>query len=538
MLLTKRVVYVLAVLIMFFFLYGCSTTNVKIKIPDASSIPADIVKSGKLSTGLSFLTASELAEKIRSRQVTSLQVVDALLSRIAEHNSKLNAIVTLDVTKVRQRAKEADAALERGENWGPLHGVPVTIKDNLATNGMRTTSSYKRTENYIPNFDAPVVERLKKAGAIILGKTNMPLLGLDFQANSPLFGISNNPWDITRTTGGSTGGGAAAVAAGLSPLEIGNDLGGSVRIPAAFCGVYGIKPTERLVSTSGISPGLPKRDSSSVRYMLANGPLARSIEDLKLALSIISGPDAKDPNIPDVRLSDRKKSLKDLRIAWSDDFGGVPVTEETRAALANLTVALAKAGCHVKKVNPPEFDFLSAWNTYGEINDLRFGVNTPWLARVLMCMHNWSYAKKVPMHKMVSSLSYENFLRVLTKREAFMASMDSFLSNYDVFLAPVHVTTAYKHIAPEKYFGPYAIYDKPVMVDNEPVNYWMANGSYTTIFNLTGNPVVSMPVAYDKDGLPISIQVVGTRWHDLDLLNDAAEIDKVSNAFKHPPGFE
>lgn len=540
MLLTKRVVDFITVLVIVLCLYGCSTTtgNPKIRIPDASSISSDIVKSGKLSNELAFLTASEFAEMIRSRQVTSLQVVDALLSRIARHNSTLKAIVTLDVDKVRQRAKEADAALDRGENWGPLHGVPVTIKDNLATTGIRTTSSYKLTENHIPDFDAPVVERLKKAGAIILGKTNMPLLGLDYQANSPIFGISNNPWDVTRTTGGSTGGGAAAVAAGLSPLEIGNDLGGSVRIPAAFCGVYGIKPTERLVSTSGINPGLPKRDSKSIRYLLANGPLARSIADLKLALSIILGPDAKDPNIPDVKLSDQKKSLKNLRIAWSDDFGGVPVTEDTRTALANLAVALTDAGCHVENVNPPEFDFLSAWNTYGELIDFRFGVYTPLFARVLMCMNNWSNAKEVPMQKMVCPMSYEKFLRALTKREEFMVSMDNFLSNYDVFLAPVHVTTAYKHIAPDNYFGPFAIYDTPVMVNNEPVNYWVANASYAAIFNLTGNPVVSMPIAYDKDGLPIGIQVVGKRWHDLDLLNNVAEIDKVSNAFKHPPGFE
>ena len=201
------------------------------------------------SNDLVFLSAGELAEKIKSHQVTSLEVVNAYLDHIKKHNPTLNAIVTLDKDAAIRRAKEADAALARGELWGPLHGVPITIKDNVATRGLKTTNSYPLTADYVPDFDATVVARLRKAGAIILGKTNLPLLGMDYQTNSPVFGITNNPWDISRTPGGSTGGGASAVAAGLTSLEIGNDIGGSIRIPSHFCGIYGLKPTEYLVPT-------------------------------------------------------------------------------------------------------------------------------------------------------------------------------------------------------------------------------------------------------------------------------------------------
>jgi amidase len=283
------------------------------------------------SNELVFLSASELAEKIKSHQITSLEVVNAYFDHIKKHNRTLNAIVTLDQDAAMQRAKEADAALARGELWGPLHGVPITIKDNVATLGLKTTNSYPLTENYVPDFDATVVARLRKAGAIILGKTNLPLLAMDTQTNSPIFGITNNPWDISRTPGGSTGGGAAAVAAGLTSLEIGNDLGGSIRIPSHFCGIYGLKPTEYLVPVTGITPGMPKGEYRSIRHQVSVGPLARSIDDLKLCLTIIAGPDGTDVDVPYIPLIEpKKKDLKDLHIAWTDDFGGVPVKKKQK----------------------------------------------------------------------------------------------------------------------------------------------------------------------------------------------------------------
>ncbi|MRR14316.1 amidase, partial [archaeon] len=216
---------------------------------------------------LVFLSASDLAGMIRSGRVTSSEVVEAYLEQIEKHNPGLNAIVTLDAQGARKRAHEADEALARGEVWGPLHGIPVTIKDNYAVSGMKTTSSLPSLSGYVPHYDATVVKKLKDAGAVILGKTNLPPMGMDLQTRSPVFGVTNNPWDLGRTTGGSSGGDAAAVAAGLTALGIGNDIGGSIRIPSHFCGIYGIKPTENLTSNYGVSPGMKIGSIRSVRHL-------------------------------------------------------------------------------------------------------------------------------------------------------------------------------------------------------------------------------------------------------------------------------
>lgn len=210
-----------------------------------------------------FATANQLAQMIREKEVSAVEVLEAYLKQIDKHNSKLNAIATLDAERAITRAKEADEALAKGENWGALHGVPITIKDTFETAGLRTTAGYKPLTNYLPHQDAIAVERLKAAGAVIMAKTNCPTLAADHQTNNLVFGRTNNPWNINYTPGGSTGGGAAAVAAGLSPLELGSDGGGSIRQPAHCCGIFGFKATDRLVPTLGHLPELPGYPPSS-----------------------------------------------------------------------------------------------------------------------------------------------------------------------------------------------------------------------------------------------------------------------------------
>lgn len=200
---------------------------------------------------LTFASAHQLAQMIRDRQVSAVEVIDAHLAKISRHNAQLNAICTLDAENARTRAQEADLALDRGENWGVLHGVPVTIKDIFETAGLRTTAGYIPLKDYIPQQDATIVARLRSAGAIILGKTNMAELAGDFQSTNSLFPRVNNPWHLDYTAGGSSGGSAAAIAAGFSALDLGNDFSGSIRQPAHFCGVYGLKPTDRRISTAG-----------------------------------------------------------------------------------------------------------------------------------------------------------------------------------------------------------------------------------------------------------------------------------------------
>lgn len=495
-------------------------------------------------TELIFLSATQLAKHIHERKYSATEVLDAHLSQIAMHNPVLNAIVTLDQEGARQRAKDADAALMRGESWGPLHGVPVTIKDTFETDGLLTTSSYAPLAKYIPKKDATVVKRLRDAGAIILGKTNMPELARDAQCNSPLFGLTKNPWDLARTPGGSTGGGAAAVASGLSPLDVGSDYGGSIRLPAHYCGVFGLKPTEHLVSDAGHIPGpnidLPFKVPQTrrpVRHMNTFGPLARSVEDLSLCLTLISGPDGRDWKVPKISLGKSEKISKKLRFAWTDEFSEVPVTSETHAALQELVKTLSKLGHHVERKNPPGFDFDRAWHVFGEILGAEVGVSISQRMRVLDQLLSPLLYRNQPVRSGRSQGFKQNmdeYFRALTERESFIALMEEFLEDFDVWLCPVTPTPALEHRPPAKYL---VMTTEPVEVGEFSIPYGVGTTSYTSILNLTGNPVVAMPFGSSKEDLPIGVQIVGKRWADFELLSIAGYLSEVFGPLRHPPGF-
>src|SRR4051794_5186167 len=248
---------------------------------------------------LNFASATTLAAAVRERHVSAAEVLQAHLVQIERHNPALNAIVTLDIDGARERARAADAALARGELWGPLHGVPVTLKDCHTTAGLRTTAGYPPLSDYIPTEDGTVAARLRRAGAMIIGKTNVPTLAMDPQTDNPIFGRTNNPWNLERTPGGSSGGAAAALAAGMTPLEVGSDIGGSIRNPSHFCGVCGLKPTDNRVPVTGHIPGLPDVPRWT-RVLNVVGPMARTVEDLQLAFQILAGPDGHDTEVPPV----------------------------------------------------------------------------------------------------------------------------------------------------------------------------------------------------------------------------------------------
>lgn len=490
---------------------------------------------------LTFPTTSELANMIRQRHVSSQEVLETHLSHIATFNPSINAIVTLDEKQARQRAKEADEALARGEVWGPLHGVPVTVKDVFETEGLRTTSSFKPLANYIPKQDATVVARLRQAGAIIMGKTNTPEMAGDEQTNSPLFGRTNNPWNLDRTPGGSSGGSAAAIASGMSPLDIGSDIGGSVRNPAHFCGVFSLKPSDYRVSFTGHIPPPPgSKGRGLLRYFLTPGPLARSVEDLQLALTIIAGPDEREWEIPPVPLvPSPERNLTELRFAWSDDFG-VPIAAEIRTALANLASELIRLGCHVERLNPPEFDFSQAMQVYGLLKEAAFTVRgTPLnLPRFV-----WRIiAEQIPSSNPTvrgllrgAGANIQGYAGAFSQRDVFIAKMDRFLSDYDAWLCPVAALPAYPHIQTR---NPIEQLRATVEVDGQKIPYLLATSVYTGLFNLTGNPVVVLPLGHTKEGLPIGMQVVGKRWNDMALLAVAEQLSHVTGEFQLPPNIE
>lgn len=484
---------------------------------------------------INFLTAHQLAQMIRTGKISSYELVQACLQQIERHNPKLNAIVTLNAENALGRAHNADNALRTGDIWGQLHGVPFTVKDTFETARLRTTASHRPLANYIPENDASAVARLRQAGAILLGKTNLPELALDVQTNSPLFGRTNNPWDVRCTPGGSTGGGAVAVAAGFTPLELGSDIGGSLRIPAHYCGVFAFKPSEHRVPDTGHIPELPGQPKA-IRHLGTFGPMARSVDDLHLALSLIAGADGVDREAPPVPLdSSHDHPLRDLRLAWCDQFDGAPVSHEIRKAIEKLANNLASQGCRVERLTPPGFDFNQAWETYGELMGAMLSTGVPYLLRFLGRWFGWIAFSNTPIYRAMQRAMFTDMLRfsrILTRRDALATALENFLQHWDAWLLPVSSTPAFTHRWSSLYFP-----GSNIQVDKKSIPYWNATLSYTTPFNLTGSPVAVLPIGHTSQGLPIGVQVVGRRWRDMALLAVAARISEVTAPFKAPPGY-
>jgi amidase len=381
---------------------------------------------------------------------------------------------------------------------------------------------------------------LRAAGAIILGKTNSAKLASDYQNKNDLFERANNPWNLDYTTGGSSGGSAAAIAAGLSSLEIGSDIGGSIRQPSHCCGVFGFKPTDRRVPTTGHIPevpGMPK----CIRQMLVVGPIARSMEDLRLCFSLIAGADPRQPDIPPVPLDTPNiKHLQDLRIAWMDELPLYPVAQTIKSAMQSVAKKLADAPTSIEQW-VPQFDFASAWQVYFAISTYVSIHTQPFDFDYLRDSLALEFREATQGDSSLRKLSnfpdntfpislnpkLKGYFQALTERDRFIAQLDKELEQYDVLLCPVAMTPAFTHRAR----------GKAVEIDGKKVPYLMASGVYTIPFSFTGHPVVVIPISYTQNGLPIGMQIVGKRWRDMELLAIAQELDKVVGDFQNPMGY-
>jgi amidase len=455
-----------------------------------------------------FSSATEIAAAIRSRRVSAVEVLEAHLNQIKKYNGALNAVVTIDEKEAFQRARQADEALANDEYWGPLHGVPMTLKDGLSTAGMRTTAGFPPLADYVPTADSTVAARLKTAGAIIFGKTNVPVMLADRQSNNPIFGRTNNPWNLERTPGGSSGGAGAALASGMTPLEIGSDLGGSVRTPAQFCGIFALKPTEHRVSLHGHIPGLP--DSTRLMRIIATiGPMARTVDDLILAFQIIAGADGHDIEVPPVPLKPIPElSLKDIRVAWAASFPRYPVAKQIQTAVEKLAGELQPLCLSVSETLP-EIDFWSEHIAFEEIVSSILSVADPGADRTKLALQ-----------------SVEDYLTALHKRDHSIQIWEQFFEEWDVLLCPVSMMTAFPHCEP----------GAPLTVDGELVPYPLGN-SYCKIFNYTGHPAIVLPYERDTEGLPIGVMIVGKRWDDEKLLAIAKVVSEVTEGFQRPSGY-
>ena len=453
-----------------------------------------------------FSSVAQLAAAIRAGHVSAVEVLEEPLAQIAAHNPALNAIITLDAERARTRAQEADAVLARGEAWGPLHGVPFTLKDAHATAGVRTTTGFPPLANHVPQEDGTVSARLKGAGGILIGKTNVAeMLGDPAQSDNPLFGRTNNPWSTTRTPGGSSGGAAAAVASGMTPFDIGTDLSGSIRIPAHFCGVFGLKPTEHRVSLEGLIPGLPP--PRSVRLMSCIGPLARTVEDLALLYGIIAGPDGYDTDVAPVPVgAPPELGLKTLRIAVAPTFAEFPVAAEIRAAIESLAQQLSAGGAAVERAPLPDLDLAQDLAGAGALIGMMIGAFQP--------------------DSGVTPATLAQYLEALHRRDRSILAWERFFDAWDVLICPPAMASAFPHCD----------IGSPLWVDGQQLAYWQIS-SHTTLFNYTGHPALVLPYTRDRDGLPVGVQLVGRRWDEARLLGVAQVVTGMTGGFTQPPGY-
>jgi len=485
------------------------------------------------SSDLSFVSALDAARAIRSKKVSAVELTTQQLDRIARYNPPLNAVVTVMREEALARARAADEALARDEWWGPFHGVPCTIKDTFQVAGVRTTSGAPQLASYVSRTDSVVVARLRAAGAIFLGKTNVPIWASDLQSYNDVFGTTNNPWDTARTPGGSTGGGAAALAAGLGYLSIGSDIGGSIRIPAHFCGVYGHKPTLNVVSRRGQIVSPPGGPPSPPTDLAVAGPLARSAADLKTVLEVVGGPDPEDAiayrwSLPPARGS----RLADYRIGFVLDDTLCPVTAEVKEVLASAIEALRKTGVTLDEGWPAGVVPAAQYDAFVFLRDSYYGslLQDGQLEQMRdrAAHQDGSYEAKKAL---AWTAPHKHFLAASGARMAARAVWQEYFRTHDAFLMPTTFVPAFPHDHSQP------IEKRILRTPAGPRNYsdlafWI---SFAT---LTGLPATTAPVGFTREGLPVGIQIVGPYLEDATPIDVAGRLADVIGGFRAPKSYE
>jgi len=477
---------------------------------------------------LAFQTAGALAELVRTRAVGSRELLEHYAGRIARVNPSLGAVVTLDLERARRRADAADAALARGESWGPLHGLPITVKDTFETAGMRTTSGASDLAEHVPAADAVAVGRLVAAGAIPFGKTNVPLMAGDWQTYNAVFGTTNNPWDPTRTPGGSSGGAAAAVAADLTAFELGSDIAGSIRVPSGWCGVYGHKPTYGIVPVRGHIPG-PPGTVSEVDLAVA-GPIARSADDLAHLLDVLAGPTADRAAAWTLALPpSRRAALRDYRVAaWLDD-PAFPVDPAVGDRLQAVVDALGRAGV---RVHDRPFDV-----PLREINDTYARLLWPiivggfpahvfdQLAEAAATMPEASPDGRFARY---GTARHRDWIAANEARARLRERLAAFFRDVDVLLTPIAAVPAIPHDHRE----PFAT--RTIRVGGQERPYQDLVG-WIALATATWHPATAAPAGRTRDGLPVGVQIVGPYLEDRTPIDFARRLADVAGGFEPPP---
>jgi Asp-tRNA(Asn)/Glu-tRNA(Gln) amidotransferase A subunit family amidase len=477
----------------------------------------DSIFPTSLMSDLTFLSAGEMAEQIRQRKLSPIELVEAHLAKIERLNSKLNAFVQVDAAGARRKAREAESLVARGAAPGPLHGVPISIKSSVDVGGMKIESGTRLRAGIVAAQDAPLVERLRNAGAVILGVTNTPEMLMAWETDNVLYGRTNSPWDLERTPGGSSGGEAAAIAVGMSAGGVGSDGGGSIRVPAHFSGICGLKPTPGRIPSTGHFPA----SGGPFALLGVVGPMARNVGDLKLLFEEMQGPDDGDCCAAPVPTRwPINDELRRLKIGHFEDDGRTPVRPEIRQAVHKAAEALRHAGFRVEPFLPKGLEEARGlWKKFfvkvgGMLIEPMFRGREDDCSPMLRQFLEWS-ANEPP-------LTGDSLLEAWFRRDALRAEFLAQMREYPILLCPPAAVPAFRH-------G-----ERTWMIEGHTVHYLDA-WSYAEWFNLLGNPAAVVPVSQSAEGLPIGVQIVGRPWEEELVLSVAAALETECRAWRMPP---
>jgi len=473
-----------------------------------------------------YKSALELAEMIRTGQTTSVEVTRAHLDQIQQHNETLQAVVILTEDEALTSAAERDDEAKAGNYRGPLHGVPMTIKEQFWLEGQKSTINVNRYADWVAPEDAVIIERLKQVGAILMGKTNVPKNLLDYQVWGDIYPEGKNPYNLEYSPGGSSGGSAAALASGMTPIELGGDFGGSIRIPSYFCGLYGMKPTENTVPHHG---HLPQAESEKghVFHMAVGGPMARTVNDLELVWKSIRGSHPSDritPRIDWDELND--KELEDYSIVWVDRWPEYKPSDEIRARIREFVQILQTSGVQTENAGPGNDLHVRSLSVWMRLSNILLSQDVPWFMKPLMKfqMNQTIYRgmeKFTEEFKRGFKSSFINYSETMGLKAQITSEWERFLEDYDLLICPMS-------------FGPSYTRRKagsPISYEGKAMKYLDYAWPYVTCFNASGHPAMNIPLGLNDAGLPVGVQIVGSYWSEPSMIHFA----KLVSA--HTPGF-
>lgn len=491
-----------------------------------------------VSTEWAYQSAKQLLLMMKDGTLSSRQLLDYYIKRIERLNPQLNAVVATDYSAARARADAADKARREGENWGPLHGLPLTVKDTFEVVGMPCVAGAPSLKDHLPKQNAVAIARLQQAGAIVFGKTNVPLFASDLQSYNKVYGTTHNPWNKQCTPGGSSGGAAAALAAGFTPLELGSDIAGSIRTPAHFCGVFGHKSSHGIISLRGHIPGPPGVLSET--DLAVAGPMARTADDLQLMLDVVSGPSPlMEPGWQLKLPAARQRKLQDFKVLFWMEDPLCPIAQEMQSIFGDLKQSLEQQGVSVTLGSPMGMELKAFYPLYLNLLGGVMGSSHKKMERRAMGLaapllqkfgDRFQLPKLFEHYLEGASQSHVEWLRHNERRYRLREKFLQTFEQYDVILCPNNMTTSFRHHQQQEMFM------RKVSVDGKLRNYtdmfmWIAPAT------VLGVPATSAPVGVTKEGLPVNVQIMGGAYQDKTTIRFARCLEKAGFTFQPPAGY-